>query len=662
MTDAICFKCGAEKVGALTQCGSCKTTPRAESDLALSLVLSEHLSSKTQLGVLAHEIRNHLKRSVSEELLRQARDALKDPQLLAMLGARPQQASEKADTRPAARPESSPSRAKRQRNLHKSHLQQNPFALLGVTTRDDRRRIVDLAEEKSLELDHDACQKARSDLTSPRTRLGAEMSWLPGVSPRKAAQLVSALHSDPMSLREESGLPTLAHLNLLAGAFEAVDGNDSADDVAEFIQEMAYLVDDLSAEQVLRDINEDRSISGFPEVKGVDQVAAELSERKRYYRNAIKDALNRLPPVSLVEAMTLAVDGITRGGEDHAPELIDELVDSYAVETQGFLQKEAENAQKLVKATRDSANSGESVVKPLVDKLEAVARNWDKVAQPIQLSAKARGLEHEPSHEIAYSIRSLAIDLFNEHDMLAQSQRLTGLIQEIFAELPEVAERVEQDSEVLADIFQNRKNSEAQKNEWARDITYRAEIGVMFKDTLNISPDGISWKGHSFPLDSITRVRWGGVRHSVNGVPTGTTYTIAFGDRRSEAVVELKKEDIYSRFIEKLWRAVGVRLLGEMLEALKDGRDLYFGDALLHDDGITLVKHKFLGANERVRRTWGQVQIWNADGSFCIGSKDDKKTNVGISYIDVANTHILEQLIRMAFKKPGLRRLSELLQ
>ena len=64
-------------------------------------------------------------------------------------------------------------------------------------------------------------------------RLSAEMSWLPGVSPGKAAQFVSALHSDPMSLREESGLPTLAHLNLLAAAFEAVDGNDSADDVAE---------------------------------------------------------------------------------------------------------------------------------------------------------------------------------------------------------------------------------------------------------------------------------------------------------------------------------------------------------------------------------------------------------------------------------------------
>ena len=531
-----------------------------------------------------------------------------------------------------------------------------------MTTRDDRRRIVELAEEKSLELDHDVCQKARSDLTNPRTRLSAEIAWLPGVSPRRASQLVEGLLHDALAVREESGLPTLAHLNLLAAAFEAVDSEHDAEDLASFIQEVAYLVDEIDPEDVLRDINEDRAVSGFPEVRALDQIEAELAERKRYYRSAIKDALDRLPPTTLVQVMTDTVEGVTLGGEDHAPELIDDLVDSYEVETQGFLQKEAENVHKLIKAARDSANSGEAAVKPYVDKLDAVARNWDKVAQPIQLSAKARGIDHEASRDLAYEIRSLAIDLFNTHDMLTQSQRLTGLLQELFAELPEVSERVEQDADALADIFHERKQAVARRDEWAREITYRAEIGVMFKDTLSISPDGISWKGQSFSLDSITRVRWGGVRHSVNGVPTGTTYTIAFGDKRSEAVVELKKEDIYSKFIDKLWRAVCVRLLGEMLEALKDGRDLYFGDALLHDDGITLVKHKFLGANERVRCTWGQVQIWNADGSFCIGSKDDMKTNVGISYIHVANTHILEQLIRMAFKKPGLRRLSELLQ
>ena len=670
---AICFKCGSGKSGALVACRSCNAAPRTNSEYAVSLALSDHLSSKDQLTQYSHELRNGKKLSVPREALVQALDALKDPQLLAMLGAQPQPATPTpapASTRqappvPPAAPQrvsKPPPPVKPEPRLTTTALHQTPFAILGVTTRDDRRRIVELAEEKSLELDHDVCQKARSDLTNPRTRLSAEIAWLPGVSPRRASQLVEGLLHDALAVREESGLPTLAHLNLLAAAFEAVDSEHDAEDLASFIQEVAYLVDEIDPEDVLRDINEDRAVSGFPEVRALDQIEAELAERKRYYRSAIKDALDRLPPTTLVQVMTDTVEGVTLGGEDHAPELIDDLVDSYEVETQGFLQKEAENVHKLIKAARDSANSGEAAVKPYVDKLDAVARNWDKVAQPIQLSAKARGIDHEASRDLAYEIRSLAIDLFNTHDMLTQSQRLTGLLQELFAELPEVSERVEQDADALADIFHERQQAVARRDEWAREITYRAEIGVMFKDTLSISPDGISWKGQSFSLDSITRVRWGGVRHSVNGVPTGTTYTIAFGDKRSEAVVELKKEDIYSKFIDKLWRAVCVRLLGEMLEALKDGRDLYFGDALLHDDGITLVKHKFLGANERVRCTWGQVQIWNADGSFCIGSKDDKKTNVGISYIHVANTHILEQLIRMAFKKPGLRRLSELLQ
>lgn len=45
-----------------------------------------------------------------------------------------------------------------------------------------------------------------------------------------------------MAVREESGLPTLAHLNLLAVAFEAVDGGHNTEDLASFIQEIADLI------------------------------------------------------------------------------------------------------------------------------------------------------------------------------------------------------------------------------------------------------------------------------------------------------------------------------------------------------------------------------------------------------------------------------------
>ncbi len=609
MAMAICFKCGSAKSGALVACRSCNAAPRANSEYAVSLALSDHLSSKDQLAQYSHELRNGKKLSVPREAIVQALDALKDPQLLAMLGAQPA-APAPAPSAPATRqpppvPPAVPQRVvppppptKPEPRLTTTALHQSAFAVLGATARDDRRRIVELAEEKSLETDHDICQKARSDLTNPRTRLSAEIAWLPGVSPRKATQLVESLLNNPMAVREESGLPTLAHLNLLAAAFEAVDGDHDADDFAGFIQEIAYLAEDLNPEEVLRDINEDRAVSHFPEVRALDQIETELAERKRYYRGAIKDALDRLPPMTLIQVMTETVDGVTSGGEDHAPGLVDDLVDSYEVETHGILQKEAENVHKLIKAARDHAGSGETAVKPYVDKLDAVARNWDKIAQPIQLSSKARGIDHEASRDLAYEIRGLAIDLFNKHDMLAQSQRLTGLIQELFSEVPEISDRAEEDADALSDIFQQRKQAAARQDEWAREITYRAEIGVMFKDTLSISPQGVSWKGQNFPLDSITRVRWGGISHSVNGIPTGTTYTIAFGNRNSEAVVELKKQDIYTTFIDKLWRAVCVRLLTEMLEALKDGRDLHFGDALLHDDGITLVKRKFLGSNE----------------------------------------------------------------
>ena len=667
MTKAICFKCGEEKFGALTACKSCGAIPKGDQELALSLVLCEHLSTNSQLLSYAHEIKNHLKLSAPANLLAQAREALKDTQLMAMLGGRsepepPLAAKPSSPPKPAAapRPPPAPTSTRTPRSIQTTVLHKNPFAILGVTTRDDRKMIVEQAEEKSLELDHEVCQKARTDLTNPRNRLSAEIAWLPGVSPRKASQLLEGLLRDPMAIREESGLPTLAHCNLMAAAFEAVNANDQAEDVAEFIQEMAYLVDDLDLDEVVRDINEDRAVSGFPEIKD-DQVEHEILERKRYFRAAIKDALNRLPPASLLDAMTFAVDGATCNGEDHAPELIDDLVDSYAVEVQGILEREAENVKKLVQAARSSAESGESAIKPLVDKIENVARNWDRFAQPIQLSAKARGIDHDHSHELAYSIRSLAIDLFNNHDMLDSSKRLTALIQELFAELPEVAERVEQDAETLADIHTKRTQAKAQEQkreaEWTRAVTFSADVGLVFKDTLSISPDGVVWKGNQYPLDAITAVRWGSVRHSVNGIPTGTDYTIAFATRSNSTEISLKKESTFSGFIEAMWRAVCVRLLIEMGEALEEGRALHFGDLLVEDGAVTLTKHKFL-ANEKVRLPWSDVQVWSANGEFVVGSKSDKKTYGSASYMSHWNTHLLDHVVRAGFKK-GFSKLSE---
>jgi hypothetical protein len=145
-------------------------------------------------------------------------------------------------------------------------------------------------------------------------------------------------------------------------------------------------------------------------------------------------------------------------------------------------------------------------------------------------------------------------------------------------------------------------------------------------------------------------------------VPTGTTYTIAFGDQRSEAVVQLRREDVYSAFIERLAQTVGLRLLIELLGSLKAGKEIWYGQALIRDDGVTLPRQKFWGAAERVPCDWYHTRIWSADGSFCIGKKDDNKVYTGLSYLELPNVHILEMIIRAAFKKPGVRVLSDLLE
>ena len=529
-------------------------------------------------------------------------------------------------------------------------LNQSPFYLLGATARDDRRRIVELAEEKSLTLDDEVCTKARSDLTTPRNRLAVEMAWLPGLSPTSASVLVDNLHNHIDLEKKATTAPALAKANLLAAAIELLDPEMEADQWCDWIVEFAYTVDTIEPKDVLREISEDRSVSGFPKVK-LEHIEAELRERQRYYTDTIKTALNRFSPDKLIDVVTRVVETTTDTGEEHGASLVHDLVERYEVDAnRDYLQPEAENIKKLAEAIRQSAHKGESSIRPLVDKLIQIVSKWDSVAQPIQLSVKARGLDHDLSYEVAHAIRNLGLDLFNKHDMLDTVNRLTKVLQELFAELPEMLGQLDQDAETLDEIHGNRKEAQKRSNEWAKKIYYQAEIGLVFRDTLRISTKGVEWKDKCFPLDSIKWVKWGAVNHSVNGVPTGTDYTIAVGDNRSSAVIETRKNEIYSTFTDKLWRAVCTRLLTETLTTLKTGKSITIGDAVIDDKGVQLTKHKFFG-NETEYRDWGKVTYTSSGGSLFITAKDDKKVYVSLPYLSTPNAHILEAIIRLSFKK-----------
>jgi hypothetical protein len=543
----------------------------------------------------------------------------------------------------------------------------NPFFVLGATTRDDRRRIMGLAEEKSLLSEEEVAAEASSALTNPRKRLAAEVGWLPGIGPRRAAEAVAMIQGDAERIRDSANLPALARANLLAaGLVRAVD-SISAEEVAEWIVDLAETHDEVDPESTMTLINEERSVAGFPAVTDGHAFEAELGARRQHYRTAIKNALNHLSSADLVKVVTEAVDAATDVGESHAPILIDDLVDSFEVEAQGFLEKETKNIATLIEQIRAAAaqEQDEAVLKRLVSNLERVVKNWDLVAQPIQVSARSRGLDHALSHELAGEVRGLAVELFNEHDHLEISQRLTTLIQEVFAEVDRVVEQTEEDAAALDEIAEQRteflNNVKAHVEQWRQEITYEAEWGLVFKDKLKISPEGVEWKGRRIALDSISRLRWGATKHYVNGIPSGTTYSIFVGTERDGASIELNKEKIYGEFIERLWKAVGTRLLTQMLEGLKQGQRYRFGNAVIDDYGVELERHHTFRANERVRCRWTDLVIGNANGGFYLAKKDESKVEVQLPYQEEDNVHVLEAAMRIFWKRAGAR-ISDLLK
>lgn len=541
--------------------------------------------------------------------------------------------------------------------LHKS-----PFLLLGATTRDDRRKIIELAEEKSLFMDSDICTKARSDLTTTRNRLAVEMAWLPGISPKRAATLVDTLHTHIDLLKGETSIPALSNANLVAAAFELLDSDMNVESWCEWIVYFAYTVDMIESEDVLRDINEDRSVSGFSEVKGVEQIDVELCERRRYYTDTIKIALDGLESMKLVEVVTAVVEQETGTGEGHAPQLIHELVDRYETEANRYLQPEAENIKKLIDAIREAAAKSVAAAKPLVERLDRMARKWDAIAQPIQLSMKAQGLDHDLSHDVAWAMRSLAVDLFNKHDMLDIATRLNQTLQELFAELPAVVERLEEDSSALDDIFKRRKKAESCDAEWARSISYEAEFGLFFKDKFRIGHKGIEWKKRFFPMESIRRIAWGGTTHYTNGINTGTTYKIIFGPPSDLVTIELRDETIYSAIIDRLWRAIGVRLLTAMLEHWRDGGKSKFGDATIDDSGIDLPRHGLFArmSSKSAYCNWSDVRVFNSGGELHIKSERDEHAHVSLGYSVLTNVVVLGAALRIA-KEKDVSRLSDIL-
>ena len=535
-----------------------------------------------------------------------------------------------------------------------SLLLDNAFKVLGVSVRDKVAQIVEAASDPLLTVSREKVENARLTLTNPRARLAAEVAWLPGVAPGRALKIVETLGTDSPVDELQAGLPPVARANVLAWALDRSRAS-SANSAVASLRQILQAVDAVDAADLLREVNEDRALAAVPLVRSKEQIIQAWEAQRRAYVQVFRRYLDKLPSEDLVEATTRLVYSETKAGRSAPSELLENLLDAYEVELLSFLEAEGATIRKLADAIVAAGSKGEAHVRLAGDRLICMLEAWDVVAQPLQIIGKARGGGHALSRSLANEVRGATVEMVNQHGLVDLAAVINRALAKHFSETADLRDVFEDDASTLEDMRQraaDRERSEASE-------VYVAKVGLG-QTLLSINGREIVWGRETFAVHELDRVRWGGTSHSVNGIPTGTTYLIAFGAGRRECQVNTRSKQVFDEFTSRLWRTCGVAIAVRMLGALRAGEQVRVGEIQFSDDDVVLTKPKFFGKAEARTYNWREVQVWSAAGRFYVSAKSDKSFQANASYRDHDNTHVMSNIVNNAFDR-GIVKLSGVL-
>ena len=134
---------------------------------------------------------------------------------------------------------------------------------------------------------------------------------------------------------------------------------------------------------------------------------------------------------------------------------------------------------------------------------------------------------------------------------------------------------------------------------------------------------------------------WGAVKHSTNGIPTGTTYHFKYCTAAMCTEIQ-PDEHQFEAIVSKAWRAVCVRILLGMIETWRKGGSVNIGGVEVRDDGLLLYQVPLLqGRRAEVLWLGRDVQGAKQRQSLLYGLPD-KKFTAAFSYKDTLNAHIFD--------------------
>ena len=295
-------------------------------------------------------------------------------------------------------------------------LTNNPFALLGLTPRDSRERIEERARQGG-------DQQAAALLLDPFERLVSELAWLPGVSRSVSEEVIASLHRKDAAAVEQRVvlLRGLAKANLAADAARRFDD-------AEWVADTVRAWEAVDATEVLGRINDDRTISGFPQV-GPSQVRWALDAVRRRHAEGAARVLARSdegralllreaerPPGSASGEEQRYVDALAAAVDEHMAEGLDEAERAILGEADAMLRSGRADPTRF----------------------ETFLDNWARAREAQLRLARRRGREDARALQLVGDLRTLYLDPTPGPQRLGPAAVIASRLQARFPDSPAI--------------------------------------------------------------------------------------------------------------------------------------------------------------------------------------------------------------------------------
>ena len=342
---------------------------------------------------------------------------------------------------------------------------ETPFFVLGVTPESSRSEILAKAEEAALLDDPDRVSQCRATLTNPAKRLDAELRFLPGVRTDEIEAICSALKKDPASVVNwpAEKLSGIARSNVMIAAVSSIDLSTSAKapSLIPLIWDAAKSFDQQTIEQIEAQINQSRTAARFPSVKDTARMSDILQDIRREYLKNITTAFDSLRTAEVIDVLSkelsLAESERAKSSGSVIPALLEDLMNSYEIAAQVFINKEKETADRLIseipQGCKEMEMTSGSVM--LLQQLQELVQKWVTVIGILDRFHLLKGESYEPTRSLFVHIRQLAVKLSNEYQCFQASKGITEKILRPLAFDSERTKAAEEDLRKLCEILDN---------------------------------------------------------------------------------------------------------------------------------------------------------------------------------------------------------------